>query len=340
MTAEVTVIIPTHNRRLLLARTLHSVLAQRDVDIEVVVVDDGSSDGTAASVADMGDSRVTLVRHPQLRGVSAARNTGIENACTPWIAFVDDDDLWAPRKLRSQLDAVAAHPSSQWSCTGSVNIDEQCRVLYWAEPPADPDVGDALLAVNVVPGGGSGVLASRELTRAAGGFDEVLSNLADWDFYTRLGLRSPVAVVSRPLLGYYIHRQGMAHNARRSDVEYRYVEAKYERERAQRQVGFDHERRLSYLSDMAFRNGDRWMGLRMNAQRFARYGGYRRALRSLTVGLAPHGLRARLRRAATTPFPSGWREEAEAWLAPYASGWLDSSAAREAAGPAHYSPRR
>jgi glycosyltransferase involved in cell wall biosynthesis len=335
--ADVTVIIPTHNRRALLARTLHSVLAQRDVDVEVVVVDDGSSDGTATAVAELRDRRVRLVRHPHPRGVSAARNTGIENASAPWLAFVDDDDLWAPRKLRSQLDAVAASPGSLWSCTGSVNIDGQCRLIWWAEPPGEPDVGDAILAANVIPGGGSGVLASRELTTAVGGFDEAMSNLADWDFYLRLGLRSPLAVVSRPLLGYYVHREGMAHNARRSVLEYRYLEVKYERERAQRRVTFDHELRLSYLASMAFRSGDRMMGLRMEAQRLARYGGYRRTLRSLAVGLAPSDLRAMLRRAAKTEFPSNWREEAEAWLAPYASGWLDSPARHAVLSGAHSS---
>jgi glycosyltransferase involved in cell wall biosynthesis len=320
--ADVTVIIPTYNRRVLLARTLHSVLAQLDVDLEVLVVDDGGSDDTAA-VAGLADTRVTLLRHPVRSGVAAARNSGIEKASAPWLAFVDDDDLWAPRKLRSQLDALAARPSSQWSCTGSVNIDEQCRLLWWAEPPADPDVGTAMLVENLVPGGGSSVLASRELTTAVGGFDEALSNLADWDFYIRLGLRSPVAVVSRPLVGYYVHQQGMAHDARRSQLEYDYLEVKYGRERAQRQVTLDRETRLFYLSSMAFRNGDRWMGLRTSAQLLAGHHGFRRTLRSLAVGLAPRELRARLRRAAGAPLPSDWREEAEAWLAPYASGWLD-----------------
>jgi len=321
--AEVTVIIPTHNRHALLARTLHSVLAQCDVDIQVVVVDEGASDDTGTAVAALADSRVTLVRHPQPKGVSAARNTGIERATAPWLAFVDDDDLWAPRKLRSQLNAVAAHPSWQWSCTGTVNIDEQCRLLWWTEPPADPDIGNAMLAGNVVPGGGSGVLASRELATAVGGFDEALSNLADWDFYTRLALRSPIAVVPRPLVGYYVHRQGMAHDARRSKLEYPYVEVKYARERRQRQVTLDDNERLFYLSTMAFRSGDRWMGVRISVERFARYHGLRRMVRSLAVGLAPHDLRARLRRAAGAPVPPDWREEAEAWLAPYASGWLD-----------------
>jgi len=320
---DVTVVIPTHNRRLLLMRTLHSVLAQQDVDVSVVVVDDGGSDGTEAAVGGLADPRVTLVRHPTPRGVSAARNTGIEKGSAPWLAFVDDDDLWAPGKLRSQLDAVTAHPSSQWSCTGAVNIDSQCRLAWWAEPPEEPDVGTALLREDVIPGGGSAVLASSELVAAAGGFDESFSNLADWDFYTRLGLRSPVAVVSRPLVGYFVHPQGMSNQVRQSELEYQRLEVKYARERAQRQVTLDHENRLLYLSSMAFRNGHRWMGLRMHAELMRRHHSYRRTPRAIAVGLTPTRIRTRLRRAAKAPMPSGWRAEAEAWLAPYASGWLD-----------------
>jgi glycosyltransferase involved in cell wall biosynthesis len=100
---DVTVVIPTHNRKELLDRTLRSVLAQEDVDLSVVVVDDGSADGTEAFVQALADPRVSVVRHPEARGVSAARNTGIARATTTWLAFVDDDDLWAPTKLRAQL---------------------------------------------------------------------------------------------------------------------------------------------------------------------------------------------------------------------------------------------
>jgi len=180
---DVTVIIPTHNRRRLLARTLHSVLAQKDVDLEVVVVDDGGLDDTASLIESLDDARVRFVRHPKSRGVSAARNSGIERATSAWLAFVDDDDLWAPDKLCSQLGALAADPSAGWSCTGSVNIDAQCQISGWATPPRDPAVADLLLRQNWVPGGGSGVMASRDLTLEIGGFDEALSNIADWDFY-------------------------------------------------------------------------------------------------------------------------------------------------------------
>ena len=321
--ADVTVVIPTHNRRRLLMRTLHSVLAQQDVHVQVVVVDDGGSDGTEAAVAGLADPRVTLARHRTARGVSAARNTGIEEASAAWLAFVDDDDLWAPTKLRSQLDAVTAYPSSQWSCTGAVSMDRQCRLIWWAEPPEEPDVSTVLLSKNVIPGGGSGVLASRELVTAAGGFDEALSNLADWDFYTRLGLRSPVAVVSRPLVGYFAHPQGMSNDVKRSELEYPYFEVKYARERAQRQITLDHVEKLQYLSSMAFRSGHPGRGLRIEAELVRQYHRYRGAPRAIAVGLTPRRIRARLRRAAKAPMPSGWRAEAEAWLAPYVSGWLD-----------------
>src|SRR5450759_4612848 len=106
--AEVTVIIPTRNRRHLLFRTLHSVLAQRAVSQSVVIVDDGGHDGTDKSLRALSDPRVQVVRHETRRGVSEARNTGLALAKTPWVAFVDDDDLWAPDKLPAQLGACRA----------------------------------------------------------------------------------------------------------------------------------------------------------------------------------------------------------------------------------------
>ena len=246
--------------------------------------------------------------------MSAARNSGIEKAATPWLAFVDDDDLWAPNKLRSQLDALAAHASAQWSCTGVVIIDGQCRPSWWVETPVDADVGNLLLCQNVIPGGGSGVVASRDLTRAVGGFDEALSNLADWDFYIRLGLRSPVAAVSHPSLGYYMHPQGMAHDVRRSELEYRYLEVKYGAHRKERQVALNHQLWLSYLAEMAYRSGDRRAGIRTSVELVGRYRQWR-SLLSAALGLAPERVRATRARLRAVPSPRdgptrrrrGWR---------------------------------
>jgi glycosyltransferase involved in cell wall biosynthesis len=110
----VSVVIPTHNRSDLLALTLRSALSQRDVAFEVIVVDDGSADETSEVVAGLGDPRVRLIRHDVSQGVSAARNRGIAEARAEWIAFLDDDDLWAPDKLSFQLTA-ASESSRCWS---------------------------------------------------------------------------------------------------------------------------------------------------------------------------------------------------------------------------------
>lgn len=319
---EVTVVIPTHNRRELLARTLRSVLVQRDVELEVVVVDDGGSDDTASSVRALDDARIRFVRHPESRGVSAARNRGIAEATAPWLAFVDDDDLWAPDKLRSQLDALAADPSAAWSCTGSVNIDARCQISGGDSPPRDRAVGDLLLRQNWVPGGGSGVLASRELTQEVGGFDEALSNIADWDFYIRLGLHAPMAPVFRPHLGYYIHTQGMAHGVEKSAREYRYLDVKYAAERRRRGVELNEEAWLQYLAGLAFNAGRRRAALLFHAEMVVRLHRWR-SLRSIALGLGPERLRrARAGRYVPPPLPPGWEEEATTWLRPYASGWL------------------
>src|SRR5262245_16886500 len=108
----VSVVIPTRNRASLLERTLRSVLAQRMGDLEVVVVDDGSTDDTT-SVAGAADVRVAVVRNQTPEGVSAARNRGIAAARGSWIAFCDDDDLWSPEKLTLQLDA-AQRAGAHW----------------------------------------------------------------------------------------------------------------------------------------------------------------------------------------------------------------------------------
>ena len=312
----VTVIIPTRNRRDLLLRTLHSVLAQRDVELSVVVVDDGGEDGTDQVPAALRDPRVQVVRHQTRRGVSPARNTGLALAVTPWVAFVDDDDLWAPDKLRMQLDAIAADGSAQWSCVGSVNIDDAGHVLWWADPPSNSDLSDALLSSNSIPGGGSGVLAATSLARAVGGFDDTMSNLADWDFYLRLAQRSPVAAVHAPLVGYLVHADSMAHDIRRSDAEYHYIGTKYADLRAARGVVPDEVQWLGYLSRMAYNGGHRVAAARM-CLRLALRHGHIPSLRSVGMALVPTSIyRSRSRRGAAQ-MPAVWVNSVADWLRPY-----------------------
>jgi len=133
---EITVIVPTHNRPHLLEITLRSIVAQRGVDLAVTVVDDGSKDPqTVRAVIDaLPNSRVRLVRHETPRGVSAARNTGIANSSSEWIGFCDDDDVWAPEKLRAQLAAALVYRHarrsaghSYRSAARSSETDDSCN---------------------------------------------------------------------------------------------------------------------------------------------------------------------------------------------------------------------
>jgi glycosyltransferase involved in cell wall biosynthesis len=201
---EVTAVVPTHNRAVLLGQALASVVRQRGVELEVVVVDDGSADATAELVAGVADPRVRLVRHARAKGVSAARNRGVAEARGSWVAFLDDDDLWAPDKLASQLAAAAA-AGAGWAVAGAVSVDDRLRVLT-GEPPLPAETLTAELSrYNSVPAGASNVVVRADLLAAAGGFDPGLRHMADWDLWIRLGRSGPPATVPRPLLAYRLH---------------------------------------------------------------------------------------------------------------------------------------
>src|SRR5262245_27424846 len=118
----VTVVIPTRNRPDLLRLTLTSVLRQRDVELHAIVVDDASTEEIASVVSGFGDRRVRLVRQAVSNGVSAARNMGLSEVTTEWVAFCDDDDLWSPEKLSRQL-ATAQSVRRDWAYTGCVYVN-------------------------------------------------------------------------------------------------------------------------------------------------------------------------------------------------------------------------
>ncbi|MDL5159003.1 glycosyltransferase family 2 protein [Actinomycetospora termitidis] len=222
----VTVVIPTHARRDLVLRTVASVLAQRDCDVGVVVVDDGSRDGTSEALRTLDDPRVTVLRHEQARRVNAARNTGVAIVTTPWVAFCDDDDVWAPDKLAAQLDALAAEETARWACVGAAHVNPTGTILRRVDPPATGDVLTDLARRNVIPGGGSGVLAATDLVRAVGGFDERFQSLSDWDLWLRLAARSPVVSVPRHLVAYLVHSDSLIHDPARTLRELHLLEAK------------------------------------------------------------------------------------------------------------------
>lgn len=212
MTAPtVTVVVPTRNRAGLLRRTLGSIAAQRDVEVEVVVVDDGSDTTCAESVADLAGGPVRVLRNERAGGVGAARNQGAGVAVAPWVAFCDDDDLWAPDKLARQLDAV--RPADRtWSYTGAIKFEVGPRIWQVMPPPSPAEVHERLPTKNVIPAGASNVLVDRATFLAVGGFDRDLAHLADWDLWLKLRETGPSACAPGVGVAYRMHVGAMSLN--------------------------------------------------------------------------------------------------------------------------------
>jgi glycosyltransferase involved in cell wall biosynthesis len=313
----VSVVVPTHNRVDLLPLTLRSALSQNGIDLEVIVVDEGSTDGTAELVSGMDDARVRLVRNETPRGVCAARNQGAALARGTWLAFLDDDDLWAPGKLLRQLEAAAASERA-WVYAGSVNFTPALRVVGGA-PPLPPDQLVAELPeINVVPGGASGTILSRALFDAAGGFDESLHHPGDWDLWLRLAATHLPAWAPSPLVGYRVHTANMSLDALGVEADFAVVAAR--------------SGRASYAA--LYRYLGWWCrraGRRRDALRYFIRGALRREdryplrdfLSDVSYVLLDGAEAVRARRAAwlpEVPLPSGsnehaeWRRQGQDWI--------------------------
>jgi glycosyltransferase involved in cell wall biosynthesis len=251
---SVTVVVPTKDRPDLLRLTVASVLAQQDVEARLVVVDDGGSDDSAEALARLGP-RVTVLRHERSRGVASARNAGLKAVETEWVAFLDDDDLWGPAKLRNQLQALARDRSCRWACSTAVFFRDRHTALTVHRAPAERDISRAILRENVIPAGGSGVLAQTQTVLDLGGFDARYATLADWDLWIRLSQISPVAAVPLADVAYRVQHASMSHGPRTMDE----LESLVEKHAAlydSHDVRLDSESLLNWLRVVAYRAGD------------------------------------------------------------------------------------
>jgi glycosyltransferase involved in cell wall biosynthesis len=227
VTATVTVVVPTRDRwHLLSTSALPAALGQEGVDVEVVVVDDASRDETAAHLEAVGDSRLRVIRHHTPRGVGAARNAGIAAAESDWIAFLDDDDLWSPRKLSVQLAAIERSRAAFAYCD-AISVDPDRTPRSRVAAPGGEGLLDLLLTRNVIPAGSSNVLVATALAHSVGGFDERLSYLADWDLWLRLAQRGRAVSCPEPLVAYVRHRGRMSLGADEAVRELRVLEEKH-----------------------------------------------------------------------------------------------------------------
>ena len=194
---NVSVIIPTYNRKSLLKRALRSVSSQMFVPQEIIVVDDGSSDGTKDWV---------LERFPYVRyiyqdnfGVSSARNAGIKEAKGSWIAFLDSDDEWMPNKLEQQKRVINSSQEA-WLChTNEIWIRNGVRVNQMKKHQKyGGDVFENCLDIcRISP---SSVLIKKEVFAMVGLFDESLKVCEDYDLWLRITAILPVIFLDQPLI--------------------------------------------------------------------------------------------------------------------------------------------
>ena len=182
MTPEVSVIIPTHNRRAMLLEAIDSVLAQSTPAFELIVIDDGSTDETAEQLERLTETTRIEIERTDHRGPAAARNRGVAIARAPLVAFLDSDDLWSPTKLERQLAFMRDNPGCAISQTNEIWIRNGRRVNpgHRHRKRAGDIFIDSLRTCLV---GMSSVMMRADLFHSSGGFDEQMTAAEDYDLW-------------------------------------------------------------------------------------------------------------------------------------------------------------
>jgi glycosyltransferase involved in cell wall biosynthesis len=202
---RVTVVVSTWNRAHLVGRAIDSARAQTVDDVEIIVVDDGSTDATPAVLAGIDDPRVRVVRHERNSGISRVRNTGIRLARGEWLAFLADDNEWAPDYLARQLAFAARRPGAD-----VVYCRAQRRDGRMGNDGVMPEVVREGRVFRHVLGGWMPLLSCALLRlstlREVGDVDEALKASEDWDLWLRLAQRTDFAGTPEVLAVRHVHR--------------------------------------------------------------------------------------------------------------------------------------
>lgn len=204
---SVCAVIPAFNAEAYIGPAIDSVLSQSVPVSEIIVVDDGSKDGTCAVVEKYG-SRVRLLRQKN-QGPSAARNLGVNESATDFVAFLDADDMWHPEKIERQLEMLTGSPGAVLCYTGLLNFSD---VEGWERPTKPLPLAELrkelrLRNPRIVP---SSVLVPREAFLKTGGFDKALKGSEDWDFAIAMLELGKFCVVEDPLTLYRSNSAGLS----------------------------------------------------------------------------------------------------------------------------------
>jgi glycosyltransferase involved in cell wall biosynthesis len=211
----VSVIIPVYNGERYLAETLDSVIAQTMKDWEIIAVNDGSTDGSAAILAEYAGKEPCRIRPVTVEngGVSRARNEGVDRARGRFIAFIDQDDIWAPEKLERQLAQFARDEALGLSFTNESIIDGQGAVVRTNVICLGKDqrgeIFGHLLFENFIPI--SSVMVKKEIFLDSGGFDPQYALAEDYDWLLKIARSAAIDYVDEPLLRYREHAGSGTH---------------------------------------------------------------------------------------------------------------------------------
>jgi len=247
LSPTITVIMPTYNRASLISRALKSVVNQTLNDLEVIVVDDASTDNTNNVVKNFSDTRVKYIRHSENKGGPSARNTGIEIAKGEFIAFLDDDDEWTPEKLEKQLSKFShCHESiGLVYCGFDYTILNQS--IYTSTPNLRGNLFNRILETNII-GSVSLPLIRKDCFSQIGMFDESLESCQDWDFWIRLSKSYEIDFAPEILVRRYIHGNQITTNLNKKILGREMILNKHKNDLNKRQSTLSlHFRRLGSL---------------------------------------------------------------------------------------------
>ncbi|HYF36620.1 MAG TPA: glycosyltransferase family A protein [Prosthecobacter sp.] len=288
----VSVVIPAYNAAGFLGKAVESAMAQSYQKLEIIVVDDGSTDNTGAVARALAarDSRVSVVSHPSRRGVAAARNLGVSQARGEWVAALDADDLWAREKIERQLEAASAGPTGLGLVyTWTRYIDDRDRPLAELAAPWEGDVFVPLVLCNFV-GHASAPLIRRTVLEQLGGFDtqffaQHAQGCEDWDLYLQIARRFEFRVVRDYLVSYRVVAGGMSRQHRVMERSYRLMMKKLASQVRvpSHLLRWSESQFYVYLEAIARANGDATFGRKcwlrsccVNPVRLLRLGTYQR----------------------------------------------------------------
>jgi len=197
---KISVIIPTYNRKKTLARAIQSVLNQSLSPFEILIIDDGSNDGTEEWVKKNFPNIKYIYQNNH--GVSSARNIGIENAYGDWVAFLDSDDEWLPNKLYEQVKAIDSNPEIKFFHTNEIWIRNGIRVNQMKK---HKKYGGYIFekCLDICRISPSSALIQKEVFDNIGIFDESLRVCEDYDFWLRITSKYPVVFLDVPLIYKY-----------------------------------------------------------------------------------------------------------------------------------------